>query len=62
MKKPSGQLTILLILVLGPRGADYRAGDLEAMLGADSSLTGAYLSGRRLIETPVERRQGMGIA
>jgi len=46
----------------GSTGADYRAGDLEAMLGADSSLTGAYLSGRRLIETPVERRQGMGIA
>jgi len=44
----------------GVQGADYRAGDLEAMLGADSSLTGAYLSGRRLIETPVERRQGMG--
>jgi excinuclease ABC subunit A len=35
-------------------------GDLEAMLGADSSLTGAYLSGRRVIETPVERRQGNG--
>lgn len=30
------------------------------MLGADSSLTGAYLSGRRVIETPVERRQGNG--
>lgn len=35
-------------------------GDLEAMLGADDSLTGAYLSGRRVIETPAERRNGNG--
>ena len=35
-------------------------GNLEAMLGADSSLTGAYLSGRRVIETPGERRSGNG--
>ena len=35
-------------------------GDLEAMLGAVDSLTGAYLSGRRVIETPGERRQGNG--
>ena len=35
-------------------------GDLEALLGADNSLTGAYLSGRRVIETPTERRQGNG--
>ncbi len=35
-------------------------GDLEAMLRAESSLTGAYLSGRRVIETPVQRRTGNG--
>jgi len=34
-------------------------GDLEALLRADS-LTGAYLSGRRVIETPVQRRTGNG--
>jgi len=61
MKKPSGQLTILLILVLGlESGADYRAGDLEAMRG--SSLTGAYLSGRRLIETPEKEGREWAIA
>jgi len=62
MKKPSGQLTILLILVLGLEftGAHYRQKNLEAMLGADSSLTGAYLSGTAVIETPAERRGGNG--
>ena len=35
-------------------------GALEAMLEAVDSLTGAYLSGRRVIETPAERRQGNG--
>ena len=35
-------------------------GDLEALLEADNSLTGAYLSGRQVIETPTERRQGNG--
>ncbi len=35
-------------------------GDLEALLKADDSLTGAYLSGRQVIETPAERRQGNG--
>jgi excinuclease ABC subunit A len=35
-------------------------GELEAMLAAENSLTGAYLSGRRVIETPAERRQGNG--
>ncbi|MGC6482977.1 MAG: excinuclease ABC subunit UvrA [Synechococcus sp.] len=31
-------------------------GDLETLLNAEDSLTGAYLSGRRSIPTPVERR------
>jgi len=36
-------------------------GDLEAILRADS-LTGAYLSGQQVIETPSERRSGNGRA
>ncbi|MEO1373913.1 MAG: excinuclease ABC subunit UvrA [Cyanobacteria bacterium J06635_10] len=36
-------------------------GDLQAMLDAEDSLTGAYLSGRRVIETPAQRREGNGI-
>lgn len=35
-------------------------GNLETLLAAEASLTGAYLSGRRVIETPAERRQGNG--
>lgn len=35
-------------------------GDLEALLKADGSLTGDYLSGRRTIKTPGERREGSG--
>jgi excinuclease ABC subunit A len=35
-------------------------GDLETLLSAADSLTGAYLSGRKVIETPAERRQGNG--
>jgi excinuclease ABC subunit A len=35
-------------------------GDLQALLTAEKSLTGAYLSGRRVIETPAERREGNG--
>ncbi len=35
-------------------------GDLEAVLTAADSLTGAYLSGRRVIHTPAERRPGNG--
>ncbi|HEY9602313.1 MAG TPA: excinuclease ABC subunit UvrA [Allocoleopsis sp.] len=35
-------------------------GDLKALLAADDSLTGAYLSGRKVIETPAERRAGNG--
>jgi len=35
-------------------------GDLEAILEKESSLTGAYLSGQQVIETPAERRTGNG--
>ncbi|MEA5551248.1 excinuclease ABC subunit UvrA [Anabaena cylindrica UHCC 0172] len=35
-------------------------GDLEALLTAEDSLTGAYLSGRRIINTPATRREGNG--
>ncbi|OUL37566.1 excinuclease ABC subunit A [Nostoc sp. T09] len=35
-------------------------GDLQALLTAEDSLTGAYLSGRRVITTPAQRREGNG--
>ncbi|MBW4644460.1 MAG: excinuclease ABC subunit UvrA [Goleter apudmare HA4340-LM2] len=35
-------------------------GDLQTLLTAEDSLTGAYLSGRRVIATPSERREGNG--
>ncbi|WP_407810263.1 excinuclease ABC subunit UvrA [Spirulina subsalsa] len=35
-------------------------GDLETLLTTEASLTGAYLSGRRAIATPPERRKGNG--
>ncbi|WP_445174696.1 excinuclease ABC subunit UvrA, partial [Microcoleus sp.] len=37
-------------------------GTLENLLAAEESLTGAYLSGKRVIETPNERRKGNGKA
>ncbi|CDN13997.1 Excinuclease ABC subunit A [Richelia intracellularis] len=37
------------------------AGDLQTLLDAETSLTGAYLSGRRAIATPAKRRGGNGI-
>ncbi|MBD1941719.1 excinuclease ABC subunit UvrA [Coleofasciculus sp. FACHB-712] len=37
-------------------------GDLETLLAAEDSLTGAYLSGRQVIETPAQRREGNGRA
>ncbi|MEL7039014.1 MAG: excinuclease ABC subunit UvrA [Cyanobacteria bacterium J06592_8] len=33
-------------------------GDLEQLLKSETSLTGAYLSGKRQIQTPAERRKG----
>lgn len=35
-------------------------GDLDTLLQAKDSLTGAYLSGRRVIKTPEARREGNG--
>ncbi|WP_066379796.1 excinuclease ABC subunit UvrA [Anabaena sp. CA = ATCC 33047] len=35
-------------------------GDLQTLLTAETSLTGAYLSGRQVINTPAERREGNG--
>ncbi|UZQ56404.1 excinuclease ABC subunit UvrA [Trichothermofontia sichuanensis B231] len=35
-------------------------GDLATLMNAPASLTGAYLSGRRRIETPTQRRAGNG--
>ena len=35
-------------------------GSLENLLNAEKSLTGAYLSGRRVINTPTKRREGNG--
>jgi len=41
-------------------GAIVAQGSLENLLQTESSLTGAYLSGRRVISTPVQRREGNG--
>ena len=35
-------------------------GNLESLLKAEDSLTGAYLSGKRAIATPTQRREGNG--
>jgi excinuclease ABC subunit A len=37
-------------------------GNLETLLKAEASLTGAYLSGREFIETPTQRREGNGLS
>ena len=39
-------------------GSIVAQGSLENLLKSEDSLTGAYLSGRRVIETPAERRSG----
>jgi excinuclease ABC subunit A len=45
----------------GIHGGDIVAqGDLSDLLTAEKSLTGAYLSGRRVIQTPSARREGNG--
>ena len=41
-------------------GRIVHSGPVDELLGNEESLTGAYLSGRRRIETPAERRQGKG--
>ena len=53
------------IVDIGPHagvhgGQIVAQGNLETLLAAEDSLTGAYLSGRRVIETPGERRAGNG--
>ncbi|MCC0178015.1 excinuclease ABC subunit UvrA [Waterburya agarophytonicola K14] len=43
----------------GVHGGDIVVqGDLKALLDSETSLTGAYLSGKRIIATPDARRQG----
>ena len=43
----------------GVHGGDVVVqGDLNALLNSETSLTGAYLSGKRVIATPNERRRG----
>jgi excinuclease ABC subunit A len=37
-------------------------GNLDSLLTAENSLTGAYLSGRRVIQTPNKRREGNGLS
>ncbi|HEY9864419.1 MAG TPA: excinuclease ABC subunit UvrA [Candidatus Obscuribacterales bacterium] len=45
----------------GVHGGEIVAqGNIEVLLNAETSLTGAYLSGRKQIETPAERRKGNG--
>ena len=39
-------------------GSIVAQGHLDALLTSEQSLTGAYLSGRRVIPTPAERREG----
>ncbi|WP_439566323.1 excinuclease ABC subunit UvrA [Gloeocapsopsis crepidinum] len=41
-------------------GSIIAQGDLQALLAAKDSLTGAYLSGRQAIATPAQRRDGNG--
>jgi excinuclease ABC subunit A len=53
------------IVDIGPKagihgGEIVAQGDLETLLAAENSLTGAYLSGRHTIATPAERRAGNG--
>ena len=53
------------IIDIGPKagihgGEIVAQGDLATILKTDNSLTGAYLSGRRVIATPGERRKGNG--
>ena len=45
----------------GVHGGEIVAqGNIEVLLKTERSLTGAYLSGRKQIETPTERRKGNG--
>lgn len=53
------------IVDIGPKAGIHGGeivcqGDLEALLESATSLTGAYLSGKRAIDTPAARREGNG--
>jgi len=53
------------VIDLGPGAGEHGgevivAGTVEDVIGCPESLTGAYLSGRRSIPTPAQRRQGNG--
>ena len=55
------------IVDLGPGAGEHgghivATGDVEAVMANEASLTGAYLSGRKRIPTPEERRPGNGNA
>ncbi len=54
------------IVDIGPKagvhgGEIVSQGDLTTLLNSEASLTGAYLSGKRVIATPQERRRGKAI-
>jgi excinuclease ABC subunit A len=55
------------IIDIGPKAGIHGGeivvrGDLKQLLESEASLTGAYLSGRKRIETPSERRKGNGLS
>lgn len=55
------------IIDIGPKAGIHGGeivvrGDLKQLLESEISLTGAYLSGRKRIETPPERRKGNGLS
>ena len=54
------------IVDIGPKagvhgGEIVSQGDLTTLLNSEASLTGAYLSGKRVIATPQERRRGKAV-
>ncbi len=54
------------IVDIGPKagvhgGKIVSQGDLTTLLNSEASLTGAYLSGKRVIATPQERRRGKAV-
>jgi len=53
------------LIEMGPGAGEHGGhlvaeGDAEALMANDSSLTGAYLSGRRSVPVPGQRRRGTG--
>ena len=54
------------IVDIGPKAGVHGGnivvqGTVQQLLASDKSLTGAYLSGKKVIATPAERREGNGI-